>query len=160
VCFFFQAEDGIRDRNVTGVQTCALPILDFHIVESYVCILHDPQSGLVVNFFGGNARAIHWNYESFDSPICCIFSPDKCNISKCSGTNPTLHTIKSPPGSSLCSSGTDTTGDIGAVVRLSHSKATDRFKSTQFVQPFCPMRIGPQLGNHADNEFIMDTQQS
>src|SRR5438067_12831859 len=26
VAFFFQAEDGIRDRNVTGVQTCALPI--------------------------------------------------------------------------------------------------------------------------------------
>src|SRR5207248_6394423 len=25
--FFFQAEDGIRDRTVTGVQTCALPIL-------------------------------------------------------------------------------------------------------------------------------------
>src|SRR5207249_5293274 len=25
--FFFQAEDGIRYRNVTGVQTCALPIL-------------------------------------------------------------------------------------------------------------------------------------
>src|SRR5699024_10437655 len=24
--FFVQAEDGIRDRNVTGVQTCALPI--------------------------------------------------------------------------------------------------------------------------------------
>src|SRR5207249_7114316 len=27
IFFFFQAEDGIRDRNVTGVQTCALPIL-------------------------------------------------------------------------------------------------------------------------------------
>ena len=26
VFFFFQAEDGIRDRLVTGVQTCALPI--------------------------------------------------------------------------------------------------------------------------------------
>src|SRR5256886_3317267 len=25
-CFFFQAEDGIRDLTVTGVQTCALPI--------------------------------------------------------------------------------------------------------------------------------------
>src|SRR5437667_8750557 len=24
--FFFQAEDGIRDRDVTGVQTCGLPI--------------------------------------------------------------------------------------------------------------------------------------
>src|SRR5205807_5912086 len=27
--FFFQAEDGIRDYKVTGVQTCALPILPF-----------------------------------------------------------------------------------------------------------------------------------
>src|SRR2546427_7086393 len=26
LCFFFQAEDGIRDLTVTGVQTCALPI--------------------------------------------------------------------------------------------------------------------------------------
>src|SRR2546425_11863725 len=26
MCFFFQAEDGIRDKLVTGVQTCALPI--------------------------------------------------------------------------------------------------------------------------------------
>src|SRR3954452_5197545 len=26
LCFFFQAEDGIRDADVTGVQTCALPI--------------------------------------------------------------------------------------------------------------------------------------
>src|SRR5690606_40334400 len=28
VLFFFQAEDGIRDFHVTGVQTCALPIYD------------------------------------------------------------------------------------------------------------------------------------
>src|SRR5215510_1610269 len=32
--FFFQAEDGIRDGHVTGVQTCALPISgsDFGVV--------------------------------------------------------------------------------------------------------------------------------
>src|SRR5438046_7864291 len=29
-CFFFQAEDGIRGWSVTGVQTCALPILARH----------------------------------------------------------------------------------------------------------------------------------
>ena len=29
VPFFFQAEDGIRDLTVTGVQTCALPICGF-----------------------------------------------------------------------------------------------------------------------------------
>src|SRR5256886_11809760 len=28
VFFFFQAEDGIRDLTVTGVQTCALPICE------------------------------------------------------------------------------------------------------------------------------------
>src|SRR5699024_11885169 len=32
--FFFQAEDGIRDRNVTGVQTCALPICPV-MLENY-----------------------------------------------------------------------------------------------------------------------------
>src|SRR2546422_4742477 len=35
-CFFFQAEDGIRDVAVTGVQTCALPIL----------FLDEPTTGL------------------------------------------------------------------------------------------------------------------
>src|SRR5687767_15801866 len=30
--FFFQAEDGIRCKLVTGVQTCALPISDHYIV--------------------------------------------------------------------------------------------------------------------------------
>src|SRR5256885_12630418 len=34
--FFFQAEDGIRDYKVTGVQTCALPICDEHDVECAV----------------------------------------------------------------------------------------------------------------------------
>src|SRR5687767_15559424 len=30
IFFFFQAEDGIRDKLVTGVQTCALPIWQWH----------------------------------------------------------------------------------------------------------------------------------
>src|SRR5207249_8175532 len=40
--FFFQAEDGIRDRNVTGVQTCALPISGRHV---RLCgLAYDPRS--------------------------------------------------------------------------------------------------------------------
>src|SRR2546426_2132817 len=31
--FFFQAEDGIRDYKVTGVQTCALPICSLPLSE-------------------------------------------------------------------------------------------------------------------------------
>src|SRR5256885_12224165 len=33
--FFFQAEDGIRDYKVTGVQTCALPIYHAQLLRSF-----------------------------------------------------------------------------------------------------------------------------
>src|SRR5690625_6461738 len=33
ICFFFQAEDGIRDGHVTRVQTCALPIFEGVVTE-------------------------------------------------------------------------------------------------------------------------------
>src|SRR3712207_8682515 len=35
-CFFFQAEDGIRDIGVTGVQTCALPICHFVAPRAFI----------------------------------------------------------------------------------------------------------------------------
>src|SRR5690349_24242524 len=53
--FFFQAEDGIRDLYVTGVQTCALPILKmsqnrcFHLIPLFssnsalFCAMERPQ---------------------------------------------------------------------------------------------------------------------
>src|SRR5699024_12171952 len=44
--FFFQAEDGIRDRNVTGVQTCALPIL---IYKNYnIIAMSPPDPSLII----------------------------------------------------------------------------------------------------------------
>src|SRR5699024_4799106 len=46
--FFFQAEDGIRDRNVTGVQTCTLPIstegTDEQNQSSTTLVLNDKPS--------------------------------------------------------------------------------------------------------------------
>src|SRR5205823_8217000 len=44
-CFFFQAEDGIRDKLVTGVQTCALPILAAGLSESVTLRKIVPLSG-------------------------------------------------------------------------------------------------------------------
>src|SRR5260370_2926063 len=49
VFFFFQAEDGIRDSSVTGVQTCALPIS-----------FHPAQMGLY-DAFNPEARKYYWN---------------------------------------------------------------------------------------------------
>src|SRR5216683_8157443 len=49
--FFFQAEDGIRDLIVTGVQTCALPICAFTaaigVDELDASVLLLPEIGLV-----------------------------------------------------------------------------------------------------------------
>src|SRR6266542_3548243 len=36
--FLFQAEDGIRDATVTGVQTCALPILSTKFLPEPSCV--------------------------------------------------------------------------------------------------------------------------
>ena len=43
VFFFFQAEDGIRDYKVTGVQTCALPILEY-----FCCSTRMLQTGRLI----------------------------------------------------------------------------------------------------------------
>src|SRR2546430_3869445 len=40
--FFFQAEDGIRDLTVTGVQTCALPIYTPHTVSEEILVREVP----------------------------------------------------------------------------------------------------------------------
>src|SRR5690606_40679662 len=42
--FFFQAEDGIRDFHVTGVQTCALPISYFAFDKKSTRITSDSSS--------------------------------------------------------------------------------------------------------------------
>src|SRR5216683_8289403 len=44
--FFFQAEDGIRDLIVTGVQTCALPIFSPGFGHSWNAGTYSPQTKL------------------------------------------------------------------------------------------------------------------
>src|SRR4051794_41888902 len=50
VFFFFQAEDGIRDGRVTGVQTCALPIC------AYPAVRRVPGAGQARRSPGGENR--------------------------------------------------------------------------------------------------------
>src|SRR5215475_7703554 len=56
--FFFQAEDGIRDFHVTGVQTCALPICTAgrEIVEDLAALELAPDL-VVINASGGGLTA-------------------------------------------------------------------------------------------------------
>src|SRR5207249_7263656 len=61
IFFFFQAEDGIRDRNVTGVQTCALPIL----LRKYSASLF---SDTAFSTFTSQCQSKNWT--SFDFQVC------------------------------------------------------------------------------------------
>src|SRR5438309_11346930 len=56
IFFFFQAEDGIRDGTVTGVQTCALPIfLSTQGDENLILVLMAPF-GLIIRRFPLTSR--------------------------------------------------------------------------------------------------------
>src|SRR5256886_4075417 len=46
VFFFFQAEDGIRDLTVTGVQTCALPISDRFLPDKAIDLIDEAAARL------------------------------------------------------------------------------------------------------------------
>src|SRR5947209_10949910 len=57
--FFFQAEDGIRDIGVTGVQTCALPIL----ISGALAYLFLYIQALMVNYLVNEYRMMaRYNY--------------------------------------------------------------------------------------------------
>src|SRR5690348_17437628 len=70
LCFFFQAEDGIRDGRVTGVQTCALPI--FETTMDDVRAVMDAA---------GSDRAVLWT-GSTSTGIGVLFAatyPERCS---------------------------------------------------------------------------------
>src|SRR5690606_30576081 len=65
-CFFFQAEDGIRDFHVTGVQTCALPISNRPIVRiphsQRPCLNSRKMDRYKNKYRIPSARAQWWDY--------------------------------------------------------------------------------------------------
>src|SRR5689334_24740199 len=69
--FFFQAEDGIRDGTVTGVQTCALPISkclrdhwDLHTqLARQRRLSHSPLAGRIPRLKAGSQSTVHCDAE-------------------------------------------------------------------------------------------------
>src|SRR4029434_11305797 len=78
VCFFFQAEDGIRDSSVTVVQTCALPILCVCVcVCHYISALHllDGQKQLRASGFPSSSpeASLSFSGSSTTTSVCvCV----------------------------------------------------------------------------------------
>src|SRR5256885_10687061 len=104
--FFFQAEDGIRDYKVTGVQTCALPISAlFNRFRSTCCSAwRSPSTGGTVPSSVSTtmslrvrsklmSSSVRW-ITSFKSTGACSAGPLRANVSR-------LRTIR--PARSACS---------------------------------------------------------
>src|SRR5690606_40074081 len=67
--FFFQAEDGIRDFHVTGVQTCALPISDRPALDGCEGLLHlFPWRTVIVADHPEKQRNERTELECLDNP--------------------------------------------------------------------------------------------
>src|SRR6266498_5650493 len=64
-CFFFQAEDGIRDADVTGVQTCALPIFSHAVWAAEGPLAVDADSWTLV-LWAAQDRGLRWHATSSD----------------------------------------------------------------------------------------------
>src|SRR6266508_5157785 len=71
--FFFQAEDGIRDGHVTGVQTCALPISTPRVVSKLqrptrIDSVRRRRLASRVFSIGGDARRCYGAAQKRDDP--------------------------------------------------------------------------------------------
>src|SRR5690625_7761828 len=90
--FFFQAEDGIRDGHVTGVQTCALPIyLQAAVPEDDDQCAHkeDPHPGPEeLGEYNLSAGCYIQVFDSLAVALHLIFFPYECmhkpNVTECS----------------------------------------------------------------------------
>src|SRR5690606_8502477 len=82
--FFFQAEDGIRDFHVTGVQTCALPIsIRLYTEYSDLEAVLAPESGildLIEKFYGNQSSSLGRIVEGMEESDLESLSDDADDI--------------------------------------------------------------------------------
>src|SRR3954451_3617566 len=92
--FFFQAEDGIRDADVTGVQTCALPISTVAHSDMLIAI----WDGLPPRGRGGTGEVVQLALTRGTAIIHVPLSPGGDTRILWSAFDPTVLTVADDPG--------------------------------------------------------------
>src|SRR5207302_6817629 len=118
IFFFFQAEDGIRDFHVTGVQTCALPIYHQRSSLTRPVSSSRPRSG---SQGSADAHSLMWGH-SRDEGGARIRSNDGGAV--CPGGL--------SPGSTVCPCGL-TLGSTSSAVPQRCSSSSKRLERGRFI---------------------------
>src|SRR5699024_5566935 len=114
--FFFQAEDGIRDRNVTGVQTCALPISSTTRSPISTTISAD-RPRRPTRMLSLRARPRSHRFSPWSPPSPCTPPPPTSTA-----TSTTTSTTSSPPSDSPPSPTSATTTAAASSTPSPHAK--------------------------------------
>src|SRR5205085_9501538 len=77
--FFFQAEDGIRDLTVTGVQTCALPIYVWPILCQQLILLGRVTYQLLAQYWPNVATDENLSADHMNTKTKLVFSTTLSN---------------------------------------------------------------------------------
>src|SRR5229473_2689169 len=72
IFFFFQAEDGIRDKLVTGVQTCALPICSRLLPAARIAVIDRSRANLdrARPLLSGKIEFVHAHFMPVGNIVC------------------------------------------------------------------------------------------
>src|SRR5690625_3910328 len=118
VFFFFQAEDGIRDGHVTGVQTCALPISSNSSSSTYTVKSGDSLSQIAYDKNVSVKDLMKWN--DLDSTL--IFPGNKLSLKNGSSSSSSSNNSSSNSSSSSSSnsSSSNSTYTVKSGDTLSH----------------------------------------
>src|SRR5256885_5250462 len=84
--FFFQAEDGIRDYKVTGVQTCALPIChlagDATLRDLAACVRVQVRKVDLFARYGGEEFALVLPETTREGAVACAERSEERRVGK------------------------------------------------------------------------------
>src|SRR3712207_9474184 len=128
IFFFFQAEDGIRDIGVTGVQTCALPIF------------YGSTATLLLQIFGANEVEVRF-VDAHD-----LGAVEK-NVAEYGPRAVVIETISNP-----LLRVADTSGIAGITHRSGATLVVDNTFGTPYLQR--PLTLGADIVVHSATKYL------
>src|SRR5690606_1291096 len=139
--FFFQAEDGIRDFHVTGVQTCALPI--YRLSAGDRLVISDVA-------YPGTTELAHNTLPRMGVEVTAVDMSDLDRVEAALQEPAKLVWVETPANPILRLT------DIAAVAELAHAAGAEVAVDSTFATPIAtrPLELGADYVVHSLTKYI------